>query len=172
MRGNQRQSEAIRGNLYWSDFGRQFGMAALYVMPVYPLLVVSGSAVLFLSTSVLTVVGIGLEQVRWFVNLGSLHAPFICVHVRLHQTVSGTAADGMAWVKSEDAALGSTTLHHLHARELVAWRVPATGWQLSFGGSMGIVTRLHVSRVTKQHFSSTVSNSYLVVLEQAHSVKS
>ena len=167
MRGNQRQSEAIRGNLYWSDFGRQLGMAALYVMPVYPLLVVSGSAVLFLSTSVLTVVGIGLEQVRWFVNLGSLHAPFICVHVRLHQTVSGTAADGMAWVKSEDAALGFTTLHHLHARELVAWRVPAAGWQLSFGGSMGIVTRLHVSRVllsSSQH-SSTFQT-------RAHSIKS
>ena len=77
MRGNQRQSEAIRGNLYWSDFGRQFGMAALYVMPVYPLLVVSGSAVLFLSTSVLTVVGIGLEQVRWFVNLMSTSGRFM-----------------------------------------------------------------------------------------------
>lgn len=73
------------------DFCAQLGKVVVYVLPAYPLLVVLGSALLFVSTSTLQwLVDIG--SLRWLVDIGSLHAPFVFVHIRLRQTIARGSA--------------------------------------------------------------------------------
>ena len=79
----------IRG-LTWYPFVKAFGEAIVYVLPVYPLLVITGSAILLACTSAVQVVaGMQSTSLRWLIDLGSLHAPFFCVHARLRRAIVG-----------------------------------------------------------------------------------
>ena len=77
------EARARRPDLRAATFIRNLAAATIYVLPAYPLLVVAGSAVLVVATSVTTVVGASPASLRWLVDVGSLHGPFIFVHLRL-----------------------------------------------------------------------------------------
>jgi len=75
------------------EFALHLGRATLYVAPAWPLLVIAGSALLFITTAVFSRLLHLRSSLKWLVDLGSLHAPFLFVHMHTTRTMchaSGT----------------------------------------------------------------------------------
>ena len=69
----------VRYQTRLGPFARHLFASVLYVLPCYPILMVSGSTLLMIGTSALRIFGISHEVAEWLVQLGSLHAPFFFV---------------------------------------------------------------------------------------------
>ena len=87
----------------WRTFLRLLGRAFLYVVPVYPLLMVGSSTLLLFGTSVVKLFSIPHEAAEWLVQLGSMPAPFF--FVVLHATRA--ASRGRKSADSLDLPLSS-----------------------------------------------------------------
>ena len=66
----------VRYKTRWSAFCQHLGGAVIYVLPVYPLLMVFGSSLLMIGASVLRLFGVPRDAAEWFIQLGSVHTPF------------------------------------------------------------------------------------------------
>ena len=91
--------------------------ATVYVLPVYPVLCVFGSALLFAGTSLLQLVGVASASVRWIVDLGALHLPFWFVHVQTRRLVEKRAREThllpLSAAQPSTSMQGQTTLQQV-----------------------------------------------------------
>ena len=67
----------------WRLFRTALWRSACYIAPVYPLLVIGSSTILMVGTSSsVRITGLfTLERLHWLIDVGSLHAPLIYVHI-------------------------------------------------------------------------------------------
>lgn len=77
-------------------FGRCLLRSTAYVAPAYPLLIIFGSTLLMLITSMSQLVGVSHSSVHYIVDLGSLHGPFFFVHVHTRRAMMAAGAAGMS----------------------------------------------------------------------------
>ena len=82
------------------EFAFHLGRASLYVAPAWPLLVIAGSALLFVATAIFDRL-FHVGSLKWLIDLGSLHAPFYFVH--LHTVKS--MCDGAGRARGSDPLL-------------------------------------------------------------------
>ena len=96
---------ALGRKLHWKHFLRSLTRSSLYVLPAAPILVLFGSALLLVGTSLFRLVGINPLALRWLVDLGALHSPCWLVHVQTRRSVLHGSSELPLHAAEEDGAL-------------------------------------------------------------------